>query len=375
MRVTFDTKYFAERLALINKTLGKAIIPVLEGVLVESDKDASLLWLRGADLETEIHTQVVAEVGKPGTAVLPRKILAEMARTWPEDEVTLEVDEEGLRAVLTCGEARLELSTYNPEEFPATLATVTGDTVFYNVPIGVLTKMAKQVAVAVARSNAFGAFSGLLWEDRGDGHVSVVATDTHRMAWMEADIERDEGRAVRVIIPAQAISTIAAPGENVTCELSESYAKFTSQQASVTARLIGATFPDWRQVIMRDPAVEVRCDSDKLISAVQQAALLAREESSKDRANLVRLGLAGNEIVVFAEASGLGTLSSIVPAEKSGKDIVIIYNILDLLDGLKIYKGSDIKIKISSDELQAIIEPADEDGTHYLVVPVTMRGE
>jgi DNA polymerase-3 subunit beta len=374
MRVTFDTKYFAERLALINKTLGKAIIPVLEGVLVEAYADfSSTLWMRGTDLETSVETIITANIEKPGIAVLPRKILAEMARTWPKDEVTLEVNEQELWAVLTCGETQLELSTYDPDQFPQFPAPSDG-AIYYSVSVDVVARIVKQVAVAAAKEyRALDVFTGLLWEDQGDGHVSVVATDTYRMAWMEMDVERNEGQAVRAIIPAQAISTVAALDANVACELFESHVKFTSQQASITARLIGGTYPDWRQVVAKEFATEVRCASSELIRAIEQAALLARQETNKAKANLVRLGFAGNEIAVFAEASGLGTLSNIVPAEKTGKDVSLMFNVSYLLDGLKIYKGHDMRMRISSDEMQMIIEPADEDGTHYLVLPA--RGD
>jgi DNA polymerase-3 subunit beta len=380
MRVTFDTKDFAERLALINKTLGKVIIPALEGVLVKADADAPLLWLRGADLETEIQTQIFAEVEQPGTAVLPRKILAEMARTWPEDKVTLEVNQQELRAVLTCGEARLELSTYDPEEFPAPLAG-TEEAIFYNVPIGVLTKVAKQVAVAVAKSNAFGAFSGILWEDRGDGHVTVVATDTYRMAWIETQVEREAGQAVKAIIPPQVISTAAAveawgnQERVIPCYLSDSHVDYVLEGGAtwITSRLIGGAYPDWRQVVERDFATEVQCASNELIETVERAALLANQESSKALANLVNLELAGNHVTVNSQASGIGTFSDTAPAEIEGRECSLTFNVKYLLDGLKIFRGQDMRLRISRDQLQMIIEPINENGVHYLALPV--RGD
>lgn len=380
MRAIFDAKDFASSLALIAKTLNRrAIIPILEGVLVRADADAPLLWIRGTDLETEIETQIVAEVEAPGSAVLPRKILAEMARTWPEDKVVLEVNEEKLWAVLACGEARLGLTAFSPDEFPAPLSTAAEKAVSYNVPVDVLTRAAKQVAVAAAKDSVYGVFSGLLWEDSGDGRVTVVAADTYRMAWLEAQVEREPGQAVRAIIPAQVMSAAAAieagsnPKRLIPCELSESYVTWNLADTCLRARLIGGSYPDYRAVIRSDFGTEVRCASSEVKEVVERAALLAKEETDKALVNLVRLSLMRGSIAVNSRASQIGTFFDTISAETEGQECTLTFNARYLLDGLEICRERDIKMRVSSDQLQLLIEPLNEDGIHYLVAPAVRK--
>lgn len=371
MRVVCEKNDLVSGLTLALRAMpSRNILPILEGVLFDAEED---LYLWATDLETGLKVKVSAQVDEPGKIVLPGKIIGEMARSLPSAAVTLETNGENNQASVNCSDLNLNIVTYEADQFPPIDMTL-DDAVSYDLKTDFLRQITKYVAVAVAKEDVRGPFSGILWEDDGNGQVTIVGTDSYRMAWMETTIEREPGPEVRAVIPANAVlnaARVEANGDASVClRLTKSQASFGFPDVLIVSRLLDAKYPNFHAVIPASFETKISCSADELIDAVERAGLLAREEENKNRANLVTLSISKNNIGVSSQASQLGTLSDVVPAQIEGKEDTIIFNARYLLDGLKMHAGCEITVKIAANSDAVIIESADHPGVHYLTLPV-----
>lgn len=324
-----------------------------------------------------LEVKVPARVEETGRIVLPGKIIGEMVRSLPGTTAYLETGQEDNQAWLRCGELCLKVTTFDADQFPPMGMNLEDDAISYDLQADFLRRIARYVAVAAARDDIRGIFSGLLWEDSGDGRVTVVGTDTYRMAWMETILVREPGPAVRAVIPARAILDAArvevGEGTPVRLRLTESRAAFAFPDVLITCRLFGMGYPDYRMVIPTSFVTKVTCSGHELADAVERASLLAKEEESKDRTNLVNLDIYGNNIKVSSQASQLGTFSDTVPAQIEGQEGTLTFNARYLLDGLKVHEGGTIELKVSSGFDGVIIKSVEQPGIYYLGLPVRLE--
>lgn len=351
---------------------GRALLPILSGVLLDAGDN---LLLRATDLEMGLEVKVPAQVEEAGRVVLPGKIIGEMVRSLPGTTASLETSAQDNQARLRCGDLCLQVATFDADQFPP-MGTNLADAVSYNLQPDFLSRVAKCVAVAAAKDDIRGVFSGLLWEDAGDGQVTIVGTDTYRMAWMEAEVEREPGLAVRAVIPARAVfdaARIEGGDTPIRLSFTDSHAVFTFPEVLITCRLFGMTFPDFRMVIPTNFATRITCLGHELAQAVERAALLAKEEESKDRANLVSLRVYGNNINISSQASQLGTFVDTVPAQIEGEEGTLTFNARYLVEGLKIYEGGVINMQVASGFDGVIINSAELPGVNYHGLPVSLN--
>lgn len=375
MRVVCEKNNLVSGLTLALRGMpGRSTLPILEGILFDAEED---LHLWATDLETGLKIKVPAQVDEPGKIVLPGKIIGEIARSLPGNTVTLETNGESSQALISCSDLNLNIVTYEADQFPAIGSADGNDVVVYNLKIDFLRQIVKYISVAVAKEDARSPFSGILWEDNGDGQVAIVGTDSYRMAWMETKVEREPGPEMRALIPANAVLNAVRVDVDedtpIYLRLTKSQASFVFPDVLIASRLLDAKYPNFRAIIPAAFETKIGCEASRLIDAVERAGLLAREEENKNRANLVKLDVSKNNIKISSQASNLGTLSDVVPCQTNGEEGMIAFNTRYLLDGLKMHAGGEVTICVTANFGAVTIESADHPDVHYMTVPVRLN--
>lgn len=352
-------------------TTSKAVLPILNGALFKVAEDTC--YLQATDLEMGITMQLAVDVMEPGSVVLPARVLAEMVRSFPDLDVTLEVDE-NLQASLFCTSTHLELTGMPADQFPQLDEIDTG--ICYHLEPALLQKMARQLGVALGHEDTRAIFSGILWEDPGDGGVTWVATDMYRLAWCSQELSREGEGPLRVVIPGRAVQEVArlvTEQENpVRVEIGNTVVVFNLDATTVSCRMLGGQYPDYTQVIPKTFATYLHVDRSKLLSTLERAALVAREEENKARMHLVHLDVAPGRVEVSAQASHLGRFQDTVEAALEGPSGSVIFNVRYLLDGVRAFEGEELLISFTADFGHAVITAPDEN-LAYLVLPVKLH--
>jgi DNA polymerase-3 subunit beta len=91
--------------------------------------------------------------------------------------------------------------------------------------------------------------------------------------------------------------------------------------------------------------------------------------------NIVKLSIdpTGQEIAISVDAPDVATGRESIPAQISGDDLDIAFNVKYLLEGLKAIDSSDIQIQLNTATSPAILTPIGALKMTYLIMPVQIR--
>jgi DNA polymerase III subunit beta len=312
----------------------RPVVPVLSGLLVEAGSDG--LVLSCFDYEVSARGTVDAEVGEPGTALVPGRLLAEITRSLPSQPV--DITSAADMMMLTCGSAEFALVSLGLDEYPKLpeLPAVAG-----TVDAGALAAAAAQVVPSASRDDTLPMLTAVCLDVDGDS-MTMAATDRYRLAvrtlrWQPAD-PRIKTSA---LVPARTLADVArAMGHDSTVTIAfsqpapedrrpaDGMISFEGGGKRLTARLIGGEFIRYEARFPAGFDCRAELAATPFIEAVRRVSLVA------DRATPVQLAFRGDVVVVEARSDGRARAVESVPVRFTGADQMISFNPHYLLDGL-----------------------------------------
>lgn len=335
MKFRVDRDVLGEAVAWVARELPtRPVVPVLSGLLMQAGTDG--LTLSCFDYEVSARVELPAEVGEPGTALVPGRLLAEITRSLPPDDVEF-TSATGL-LVLTCGSAEFALVSLPLEEYPKLpeLPAIAG-----TVDGGALASAASQVVPSSSRDDTLPMLTGVNIDF--DGHsLTLAATDRYRLAvaavpWEPAD---PKVRA-SALVPARTLADVArtmGPGKPVTIAFGQpvrgsagpanGIISFEGGGRRLTARLIGTDFIRYESRFPASFEARAELPAGPFTEAVRRVSLVA------DRASPVQLAFRRDVVVIEAQSDGRARGVESVPMHFSGTSQVISFNPHYLLDGL-----------------------------------------
>src|SRR5919108_6257482 len=117
MKVVCQRDELAQKLGIVARAVStRASVQILSGVLLRAE--SGRLHLAATDMELSLRSSVEAQVEGEGAVVVPGRLLVDLVRLLPGEDVTFEHRaEEGVVRV-TSGTANASLHTYAAEDFP-----------------------------------------------------------------------------------------------------------------------------------------------------------------------------------------------------------------------------------------------------------------
>ncbi len=361
MKFRADREALAEALQTAHRGAStRPGIPALTGVLLAVKAEG--LTLTTTDLEVTTEIQVPVDAKEEGTALVPARLLAEMVKALPPDDVEFETD--GTQARLSCRSFEGTLRCLAAEDFPV-LRDPEGTKV--RVAAGAFAVAVAQVAKAASRDEARPVLTGVLLEANREG-LTMVATDSYRLAVRELQAT-GEGEAT-VLVPERAITEAgrAAAGEErgeVEIILGEAQAAFRVGPLRLTSRLIDEQFPNYRQLLPEPGGNRLMAPRQDLLEAVRRVGLLARESSP------VRLELNALGVRLTSSSPDLGGAVEALEAGYEGDELTAAFNPTYLGDGLAAVSSDKVTIELRDGLKPALVRGEGEEYT-YLVMPVRL---
>jgi DNA polymerase III subunit beta len=312
----------------------RPVVPVLSGLLLEADGDE--LTLSCFDYEVSARARVPAEVGEPGIALVPGRLLAEIARSLPPADV--EVASAADMLVLTCGSAEFALVSLSLEDYPKLpeLPAAVG-----TVDSGALATAATQVVPAASRDDTLPMLTGVCLEFDGT-ELTLAATDRYRLAVRTVGWEpADPSIHASALVPARTLADVArtvSAGRPVTIAFgqpepdgvrpADGLISFEGGGRRIVARLIGAEFIKYASRFPNSFEASAELPAVPFTEAVRRVSLVA------DRTTPVQLAFRRDVVVIEAQTDGRARAVETVPAGYTGADRAISFNPHYLLDGL-----------------------------------------
>jgi DNA polymerase III subunit beta len=353
------------------QTVGRALssraaTQALSGVLLEA-KGGSLT-LRATDTELAIETSLDAELEGDGTVLLPGRLTADVVRSLGEEKVTVEQRVAERDVELTAGSSRFHLRTLPAEDFPR-FPELSGDPVA--LPTAASVSTVEVVARAASRDDMRPVLTGVLVTAAGR-ELTMVATDSYRLAVKRVGLERELRSEVEANVPARALrelSRIAVQeeAEEIEVWLLANQAVFRAGPVTVATRLIEGQFPNYRQLLPESYEHDVRISRSELLAVTRRVSQLAQRNAP------LRLAFSAGELTVAAETPDVGDAVETIPVSFEGEPLEIGFNAEFLRDGIESIEGEELLFRLISPLRPGLLQPVEGDDFSYLVMPIRLN--
>jgi DNA polymerase-3 subunit beta len=203
------------------------------------------------------------------------------------------------------------------------------------------------------------------------GRLVAVATDGHRLAKVEDDLETDFEEGSGVILPRKTVlelnRLLQSHHEKVRVDLSERMIRAFIGETVITSKLVDGRYPDYQRVIplLADKVAVVA--KDKLRQSLVRTSIL-----SNDKYRGVRLTFDQNEIRLQAHNPEQEEAEDGVEAEYEDEEVSIGFNVGYLLDILGILDGEEVEIRFSDSDSSALIRNSGVENQAFVVMPMRL---
>src|ERR687886_831592 len=363
MKVTCERDELVAKLATVARAVStRTAVQILSGILLRAE--AGELQLVATDMELSLRSSLEAQIEDEGAAVVPGRLLVDIARLLPENDVVLEHRPEEGSVRITCGPASYRLHTYNAEDFPRLVDVDALQT--FAVDREPLLETINRVSRSASRDESRPVLTGILARFE-PGKLVMAATDSYRLSVKETPLD-GVAQELEAIIPARALqelTRIATSGDQVELGVHENQVVFSADGVWLTTRRIDGQFPNYRQLLPESFEHELTLPRTELLDVVRRTAVMAQRTSP------IQLRFAEGELTVFARTQDVGEAKESMPVQFGGDPMEIGFNAEFLREGIESIAADDIRLKLISPLRPAVIEGDDEDPT-YLIMPIRL---
>ena len=365
LKITVPRDELIRQLAIVSRAASmRTTVQVLGGILLRVA--GGRLELSATDMEISLRSSLEADSGAEGAVVVPGRLLVDIARSLPGDEVAIKHRAgEGI-VEITSGAAVYRVHTYNAEDFPR-LPDAAG-TEMVTIDADALLETSSKVSRAASRDESRPVLTGILVRFEGENLV-MAATDSYRLAVKETSLA-DPGPELDAIVPARALTELAriAPGASaLELGVQENQVLFSSDGVLLTTRRIEGQFPNYRQLLPEAFEYEVTLPREEVLDVVRRVSVMAQRNAP------IRLRFAEGELTVSAQTQDVGEARETMPAGFSGEALEIGFNPEFLRDGIESAEGDELRLKLISPLRPAVMQGAGDDFS-YLIMPIRLAG-
>lgn len=386
MKLVCSQSDLSTNLSLVSRAVpSRPTHPVLANVLLQADAQTNQVSLTAFDLSLGIRTSFNAEVWQGGAIALPAKLLVDITSRLPEGEITLDDESaltgatpggEGLIVTLTPKSGHYQVRAMGPEEFPE--LPVIENTEVIHLTTTALIEGLRGSLFATSADETKQVLTGVHLTVKQDT-LEFAATDGHRLAVVETSNERPLGGTsqLEVTVPARALRELqrmlahsASSDEPVALYFDQGQVVFSWQNQRLTSRTLEGQYPAYRQLIPRQFERQITIERRQFVSTLERIAVLADQKN-----NIVKVSIdsEAQEITLSCEAQDVGSGRESMPAQISGENIEIAFNIKYLMEGLKELPSSEIQMHLNQSLTPVIFTPLGGLKMTYLAMPVQLR--
>lgn len=369
MKLTVSRETFVAKLGIaVRGASTRSPIQTLAGVLLKVDEGHA--ELEATDMELGVRVGLDIQEASPGQAVIPGRLLLDVVRSLPTDQLSLEYRAASQDVEVVAGPSKFHLRTLPPEDFPKLPEAPAEGTM--TVPTGAFVDTIDRVARAASRDETRPHLTGVLVTATGR-ELRMVATDSYRLAVKETQLEEPLDASLEANVPArtlQELGRIAGAGTSETIGVAalENQVVFTVDDVVLSSRLVEGRFPNYQQLLPESYEHELRVSRNELVEVVRRVGLLAQKNAP------LRLRFEEGTLDVSAQTPDVGEASESLPIPFAGEPLEIGFNPEFFRDGLESAESEELVLKLISPLRPGLIQSGEEGSDfRYLVMPIRLN--
>jgi DNA polymerase III subunit beta len=346
----------------------RSAVQALSGIMLSAPADAQA-ELMATDMEVGLRVPLDAEVSRPGSVLLPARLLLDVARSLSGDQLTMELRSAEQDVELICGPTTFHLRTLRAEDFPTLPAPAPENRV--QLPTEAFVQTVSRVARSASRDETRPVLTGILMSASGQ-ELRMVATDSYRLSVKQTALEAAIDGALEANVPARALQELSriaqqSTDDSLAVSVGQNQVIFELGDVVLSSRLIDGQFPNYRQLLPESVEHELRLATAELTDVVRRISLLALKNAP------LRLSFAEGALTVSAQTPDVGEASETIPMPFHGEPFEIGFNPEFLRDGLESVETDELVLKLISPLRPGLIETPDSGDFVYLIMPIRLN--
>src|SRR5256714_2884732 len=255
----------------------RSAIQTLAGVRLEARSDG--VELQATDMELGIRVAAEASIEREGTVVLPGRLLLDVVRSLPKDDLSLEYRSSEGDVEVVSGPSRFHRRTLPGDESPK-LPEI-GDASVRRVPAGAFVETIGRVARSASRDETRPHLTGVL-VSAAERELRMVATDSYRLSVKETSLDEALDGSLEANVPARTLQELSrvAPsdsGGRIEIAALEHQVIFRVGDVTLSSRLLVGRVPNYKQLLPETFEHELHVNGPELLEGVRRISLLAQK--------------------------------------------------------------------------------------------------
>lgn len=381
MKFSCTTSDLLQGLQMVSRAIsGQQALPILQNVLLQAE--GKMCTLSATDLELSVITQFPATIENEGVITVPAKAILNFAQYTSDSDVLLETID-GTQLRCTSKQSKTLLSGEASSEFP-TIAAVEKKTSFAIDGATLLTAL-NYVTFASARSTLRPVLSGVYLRTEKNKLI-FVATDSYRLS--EYTVVSDGvGADISCIIPVKVLDELKMilgsrrpqkreegeqaehEGARVQIVLNPQQVEFQIGHTRLISRLIEGKFPDYQQIIPKEPKLSALFGARELTTVVKRMHYFAKESNNTLTFHLRN----GSGVHVTSPQTQLGEDEASLSVQVEGGDGKIALSSMYLLDFLGHVPAEIVQMRMTDAMHPAVFLLPEDPRLLHLIMPLRMQ--
>lgn len=368
MKLSIKRDELVSKLSVVSRAVStRAATQALSGILLAASEDG--VSLSATDLEMGLETKLEADVADAGSVLLPGRLLSELAKSLGDENVEIESREAEHDVEIRNGGSSFHLRVLPAEDFP-TFPEDEGEPL--EIPASAIAETVDVVARAASRDDMRPVLTGVL-VSAAQKEMTMVATDSYRLAVKRTELETEIGGELEANIPARALRELArilssaSKVEKVSVSLLRNQAVLKAGAIVLNTRLIEGQFPNFRQLLPESFEHDVRLPRPDFLEVVRRVSQLAQRNAP------LRLSFSSGELTVAASTPDVGDAEEKMPASFEGEPLEIGFNPEFLKEGIDSIEGDELLLRLISPLRPGLLQPVDNEDLRYLVMPIRLN--
>lgn len=338
-------------------------LPILQNVKIKVSKDG--LEVSATNLESTETVWVGGKVEKEGELCVPARILIEFVSSLPAGAVQLITKDASLH--ITCAKFSAVIPGVPVAEFPSVEVVEKEKTAVIdkNKFISALSS----ILFSAASDEGRPILTGIKIKEESD-ETLFAATDGYRLSTKRITLPLK--KFVDAVIPARTLSEVLKIAHEEKDDASIYIGKTTGGQigfivgdTTLTTRLLDGEYPNFERIIPKSFTTRVLIEKEPFARAVRSAAIFA-----KDNANIVRLVLDKQKIIVSANAPQVGENKIEVDAKTDGDGGEIAFNSRFLIEFLANLAEDEFVFEMTGALNPGVFKLSKDESFLHIIMPV-----
>lgn len=340
----------------------KTTMSILECILI--DATGGNIKLIANDMELGIETVIEGEIIEKGQIALDAKILLDIVRKLPDNEIKIETDK-SYKTNITCEKAKFTIIGKSGEDFSYLPSIEKIDSII--ISQFTLKEVVRQTIFSIVDNDNNKMMSGELFDINGDT-LKVVSLDGHRIS-IRKILLKNTYPSRKVIVPGKTLNEVSKilsgdADKDVNIFFTGKHIVFDFDKTTVVSRLIEGEYFKIDQMLSSDYETKVTVNKKELLECIDRATLLVKEGDKKPIIINITDGVMELKI-----NSAVGSMNEEIDINKQGKDLMIGFNPKFMIDALRVIEDEKVNLYLVNPKAPCFIRDTAENYI-YLILPV-----